>query len=153
VVASLREDHLQRLPSPPVLENPPPYNPPCPNTPLIVPSKVVSVALLCKEWHFSSLPLPKSRVCVTSMAEDLSKMERVEDPGNSQSLHFTLHQPIQYTPCGKNHTHHPSIWPKTGTISIGKCERTCRFCKAWCQTAAALRKVSYYLSTQQVILS
>jgi hypothetical protein len=51
---------------------------------------------------------------------------------------------LPYTPCGKNHTYHPEDWPTSGTIVISKCERQCRFraCKAWSQTAAALRKVS-----------
>jgi hypothetical protein len=50
----------------------------------------------------------------------------------------------EYTPCGKNHTYHAESWPSTGEIVIEKCERQCRFrgCKAWSQTAAALRKAS-----------
>lgn len=57
---------------------------------------------------------------------------------------FDLLGGIQYTPCGKNHTYHPEGWPSSGEIVIEKCERQCRFrgCKAWSQTAAALRKVS-----------
>lgn len=65
-----------------------------------------------------------------------------EDPG-TQSLDFVLpHQNVPYTPCYRNHSHHPEDWPLSGTIAIDKCERQCRFraCKAWSQTAAALRK-------------
>lgn len=63
-----------------------------------------------------------------------------------QDFELDLHQAAPgYTPCGKAHTYHEVEWPLTGTISIEKCERQCRFpaCKAWSQTAAALRKVLY----------
>lgn len=45
--------------------------------------------------------------------------------------------------CGKGHLH--PCWPRTGTISIEKCERFCWFCKLQVQTAATLRKASFAL--------
>lgn len=60
---------------------------------------------------------------------------------------------MDFTQCAKNHTYHPMTWPTTGTIAISKCERQCRFpaCKAWSQTAAALRKASALRSPSWIL--